>query len=91
MSPYVASLVALSLCVIFAFYQQQQRAREGIAKQLTVHQRHEAIDEELHNVHQISATERFMVLRSQFLIVYIFATAADWLQVCTLSTYSRWF
>ncbi|KAJ5046953.1 hypothetical protein NUH16_011116 [Penicillium rubens] len=80
MSSYVASLVALSLCVIFAFYQQQQRAREGIAKQLTVHQRHEAIDEELHNVHQISATERFMVLRSQFLIVYIFATAADWLQ-----------
>ncbi|KAJ5346838.1 uncharacterized protein N7506_000091 [Penicillium brevicompactum] len=80
MSSYVASLVALGLCVIFAFYQQQQRTHECAAKQSTVHQRHEAIDEELHNVHQSSATERFMVLRNQFLIVYVFATAADWLQ-----------
>jgi 7-cyano-7-deazaguanine synthase in queuosine biosynthesis len=53
-----------------------------MAKQSTVDERLEIIDEELHNIHQTSATEQFMVFRNQLLLVYACATAAGWLQVC---------
>ncbi len=81
MLPYAVSLAALSLGLGFVFYHQQQRTNAEMAKQSTLDERLETIDEELHNVHQTSATERFMIFRNQLLLVYAFAAAADWLQV----------
>ncbi|KAL4773302.1 hypothetical protein BDW60DRAFT_206594 [Aspergillus nidulans var. acristatus] len=80
MLPYIVSLAALSSGLGCVFYHQRQRTNEDMAKQSTVDERLEIIDEELHNIHQTSATEQFMVFRNQLLLVYVCATAAGWLQ-----------
>lgn len=84
MSLYVANLVVVAVLLAMAAYWQQQRNTKTslLPPQLQEVDRHETIDDELHDLDRCETTaDKFFSFRNRFLRVYGLATAADWLQV----------
>ena len=80
MNPYTISLIVLAITAL-VLAKRQRFAISDDFNQFLSRERCVEIDEELHDIEKSSTLDRFAQFRKQFLMVYVCATAADWLQV----------
>lgn len=80
MNPYIISLAVLVVLTV-GLARGQQTSISVDFNRLLSRQRYKEVDDELHDLDRDSTLDKFASFRHEFLMVYVCATAADWLQV----------